>query len=122
MSEAESGAGRGDAVVVPFSSQRPPDRVAFSKDELQRILAVYGRKVAQGEWRDYAMEFGRHSAVFSVFRRTSEVPLYRIEKTPALAARQGAFAVVAASGQVLKRGADLARVLMVLEKPSRVIG
>lgn len=120
MSEGDTGT-RSD-VVVPLAGHRAPERIVFSKDELQRILALYGRKVAQGEWRDYAMEFGRHSAVFSIFRRASEVPLYRIEKTPALAARQGAFSVVAASGQILKRGPDLARVLMVLEKPARVVG
>lgn len=108
--------------MVALAARRTPERVTFSKTELQQILAVYGRKVAQGEWRDYAMEFGRESAVFSVFRRTSEMPLYRIEKTPRLAARQGAYSVVAATGQILKRGADLTRVLMVLEKPSRIVG
>lgn len=72
--------------------------------------------VAAGEWRDYAIDFLRDQAVFSVFRRTSEAPLYRIEKTPRLARRQGAYSVVAAGGLILKRGPDLARVLAVLEK------
>jgi hypothetical protein len=80
------------------------------------ILSLYGRMVAAGEWRDYAMDFGAHKAVFSVFRRTTEFPLYRIEKNPQLARKQGAYAVVAPNGLILKRGSDLARVLAVLDK------
>ena len=89
-------------------------RIAFDRQELFEILSLYGRKVAQGEWRDYAIDFGRDTAVFAVFRRTSEVPLYRIEKTPRLSRRQGAYAVVAQGGFVLKRGHDLQQVLRVL--------
>ena len=107
------------AVVIPFNPARQPEQVTFSRTELQTILTVYGRMVARGEWRDYAMEFGREAAIFAVFRRTSEVPLYRILKTPKTAARQGAFSVQAGAGYVLRRGHDLARVLMVLEKPGR---
>jgi hypothetical protein len=92
----------------------------FTRLELNQILNLYGRKVADGEWRDYAIDFGREKAVFSVFRRTSEVPLYRIEKNPKLAARQGAYSVIAATGQILKRGHDLARVLGVLERKVRL--
>jgi len=92
----------------------------FDRRELNDILALYGRKVAAGEWRDYAIDFDRDKAVFSVYRRASEVPLYRIEKCPRLARRQGAYSVVAASGLILKRGHDLARVLGVLEKPIRL--
>ena len=77
--------------------------------------------VAEGEWRDYALDFRRDKAVFSIYRRSSEVPLYRIEKDPKLARRQGAYAVVAATGLVMKRGSDLARVLGVLEKPLRAV-
>ena len=88
--------------------------------ELNEILNLYGRKVAAGEWRDYAIDFGREKAVFSVFRRASEVPLYRIEKHPKLARRQGAYSVVAATGLILKRGHDLGRVLGVLEKSVRL--
>jgi hypothetical protein len=77
-------------------------------------------KVAEGEWRDYAMEFGRDAAVFSVFRRSSEVPLYRIVKDPSLARRQGAYSVVAQGGLILKRGHDLAQVLRVLVKPPKL--
>jgi hypothetical protein len=106
--------------VVPFptAAQR---QVSFNRAELRSILDLYARKVAEGEWRDYAIDFMRDKAVFSVFRRTSEVPLYRIEKDPRLARRQGAYSVVAASGLVLKRGHELARVLHVLDKPLRVV-
>lgn len=85
------------------------------------ILAVYGRKVASGEWRDYAIDLTRDKAVFSIFRRASEVPLYRIEKDPKLARKQGAYSVVAAGGLIMKRGQDLARVLDVFDKRLDVI-
>ena len=94
---------------------------AFNRQELQLILDIYGRMVAAGEWRDYALDMGREKAVFSVFRRTSECPLYRIEKTPKLARKQGAYSVVSATGLILKRGNDLRRVLAVLEKGLRVV-
>jgi hypothetical protein len=93
-------------------------QVSFDRGELNCLLNLYGRMVAAGEWRDYAIDFLRDQAVFSVFRRTSEAPLYRIEKTPRLARRQGAYAVVTATGHILKRGHELARVLSVLEKKS----
>jgi len=98
-----------------------PQVVSFNRQELNDILAVYGRKVAEGEWRDYALDMGRERAVFSVFRRTSECPLYRIEKSPKLARRQGAYAVVTATGLILKRGNDLKRVLTVLDKSLRLV-
>ena len=85
-------------------------------------MEVYGRQVAAGEWRDYAIDFGREKAVFSVFRRASEVPLYRIEKNPKLARKQGAYSVVAATGLILKRGTELKPVLGVLEKSVRLVG
>ena len=100
-------------------AQAPPPTsavVSFDRSELREILALYGRKVAAGEWRDYAIDFGRERAVFSIFRRAAEVPLYRIEKDPKLARRQGAFSITSAAGLVLKRGHDLARVLGVLDK------
>ena len=112
--------GAGGHVVVPFPGAAPKPQVTFGRDELRLILNLYGRMVAAGEWRDYAMDFGRDRAVFSAFRRTSEMPLYRIVKEPALARRQGAYSVVAASGLVLKRGHELARVLRVLEPPTLV--
>jgi len=88
---------------------------------LSTILAVYGRKVAAGEWRDYAIDVGRDKAVFSVFRRSSEYPLYRIEKCPRLARKQGAYSVVAPAGLILKRGHELSRVLRVLEDRVRLV-
>ena len=96
-------------------------RVTFERRELDRILHLYGRKVAAGEWRDYAIAFLRDRAVFSVFRRAAELPLYRIEKDLNLARRQGAYAVVTASGRVLKRGHDLERVLRAIEPDLRVV-
>ncbi len=95
--------------------------IAFDRRELQQILDLYGRKVAAGEWRDYAIDHLKEKAVFSVFRRTSEVPLYRIEKDPKLARRQGAYSVVAATGLILKRGHDLAHVLRVLDRRLRLV-
>ncbi len=91
------------------------EQVMFDRKELSVILSMYGRKVAEGEWRDYAIGAGREAAVFAVFQRTSEMPLYRIEKRPKLRQRQGLYAVVAAGGLVMKRGHDLAQVLRVLE-------
>jgi hypothetical protein len=106
---------------IPFpQSDRFQDQVSFDRKELGLILRVYGRMVAAGEWRDYAITAMRDLAVFSVFRRTAETPLYRIEKRPKLRARQGLYAVVGMDGQVLRRGHDLDQVLKVLER--RLIG
>jgi len=93
-----------------------PDPVAFQRHELSLILGLYGRMVAAGEWRDYGISTLRDRAVFSVFRRTAENPLYRIEKQPKLRLRQGMYAVIGTEGQVLKRGQDLKAVLRVLER------
>jgi hypothetical protein len=90
--------------------------VAFDRHELSEILKVYGRMVAAGEWRDYAIDHLPDRAVFSIFRRSSEVPLYRVEKNPKLARRQGAYSVIAQTGMILKRGGELARVLRVIDK------
>ncbi len=95
--------------------------ISFDRRELSQILDVYGRKVASGEWRDYAIDMLKEKAVFSVFRRASEMPLYRIEKSPKLARRQGAYSVIAATGLILKRGHDLARVLRALDKGLRLV-
>jgi hypothetical protein len=92
------------------------DQVAFHRTELNVILSLYGRMVAAGEWRDYGISCLRDMAVFSVFRRTAEHPLYRIEKRPKLRNRQGQYAVIGMDGQVLKRGNDLKTVLRVLER------
>jgi Protein of unknown function (DUF2794) len=101
-------------VSQPQSSQ--PGQTRFDRHELNTILNLYGRKVAAGEWRDYAIDFNRDTAVFSVFRHASQCPLYRIEKNPKLARRQGAYSVITPTGLILKRGPDLARVLAVLDK------
>ena len=98
-----------------------PAQIAFDRKELNLILNLYGIYVAEGDWRDYAMDFGRETATFSVFRRSSEVPLFSIEKTPKLARRQGAFAVVNAAGLILARGHDLARVLAIFDKRALVV-
>ena len=114
-------AGVANAVArVPLPNHSIHSIICFDRREIREILGLYGRKVAAGEWRDYAIDFGREKAVFSAFRRTSEVPLYRIEKCPKLARRQGAYSVVAATGLILKRGNDLSRVLAVLEKSLRL--
>lgn len=93
-----------------------PKQVRFDRAELGRILSIYGRMVAAGEWRDYAIDFLDERAVFSIFRRASEMPLYRVEKRPELRARQGQYAIVDAAGQILKRGHDLPMVLRIFEK------
>lgn len=95
--------------------------VAFDRHELREILNLYGRMVAAGEWRDYALDFLRDKAVFSIFRRTSEMPLYRIVKDPALARRQGAYSILTPTGLVLKRGPELARVLRAIDRPLTVV-
>lgn len=126
MSERDESAtdGRASAGVVPFpglSAERDQRRVAFDRRELFEILKLYGRKVAEGEWRDYAIDHLESQAVFSVFRRTAEAPLYRIEKTPKLANRQGLYAVIAQGGLVLKRGQDLSRVLAVIDRKPKLV-
>lgn len=90
--------------------------VAFTRDELSRILGLYGQFVAAGEWRDYAIDHLRDAAVFSIFRRSAETPLYRVEKRPALANRQGAWSVISMTGVILKRGHDLAQVLRAFDR------
>ena len=99
-------------------STAPLNQVTFSRRELNRIFDLYGRKVAAGEWRDYAIDFLKDRAVFSVFRRTSEVPLYRIEKNPKLARRQGVYSVISATGLIVRRGHELDRVLRSIDKSS----
>jgi hypothetical protein len=101
----------------------PPtlDLVTFSRRELDRILGLYGRKVAAGEWRDYAIDFLKDRAVFSVFRRASEVPIYRIEKNPKLARRQGAYSIVSATGLIVRRGHELDRVLRAIDRSIGIV-
>jgi hypothetical protein len=113
-SEYRGGDGQGGAAVVP-------GKVTFSRRELDRILGLYGRMVAAGEWRDYAIDFLRDRAVFSVFRRSSEVPLYRIEKNPRLARKQGAYSVISATGLIVKRGHELDNVLRAVDKSLKLV-
>ncbi len=127
MSDAEPislypGYGAAGATSLPQRASSPvPSVVVFNRRELSAILDVYGRQVAAGEWRDYAIDHGRETASFSIFRRTSEVPLYRIEKTPKLARKQGAYSVVSATGLILKRGNELDRVLAVIDRKMRLV-
>jgi hypothetical protein len=117
--------GDGSAILIPLWEARRSRLdipVTFDRRELDQILRVYGRMVAAGEWRDYAIDHLSDRAVFSAFRRTSEAPLYRVIKTPALARRQGAYSVVAANGLVLKRGHELARVLTAFDKRLKLVG
>ena len=111
----------GEVPAGPAAS-KIPSVVAFDRKELSLILNVYGRKVGQGEWRDYAMDFLRERAVFSIYARVSERPLYIIEKTPRLRNRQGQYAVTNTQGRILKRGHDLALVLRVLDPQLAVVG
>lgn len=103
------------------ASASAPQITRFDRAELMAILNLYGRMVAAGEWRDYAMDFLKEKAVFSVYRRASEFPLYRIEKSPKLARRQGAYSVVTTTGLILKRGHDLKRVLAVLDHKLKAV-
>lgn len=107
-------------VIVTLSSNSPTTQrigpVSFNRLELNAILHIYGQMVAAGKCRDYAIDHLDDKAMFSIFQRTSDVPLYRIEKNPKLQNKQGAYSVVAASGMILKRGADLRQVLRVFDK------
>ncbi len=112
------------SVLIPFADWHRNSKakfVTFDRRELNTILRVYGQMVGAGEWRDYAIDHLRDRAVFSIFRRTSEVPMYQVVKDPKLVRKQGAYSVLSASGQILKRGHDLARVLQFFEKRLRLI-
>ncbi len=116
MSESEDwsfGGRRSASNIRPSALQQ----VCFNRSELDAILRVYGRKVGEGEWRDYAIDHLSDRAVFSIFRRASEMPMFRVEKVPALARKQGAYRVVAATGLIMRRGHELANVLKILDKP-----
>lgn len=104
--------------VTPFphSAAAGAGQVGFDRLELQKIMGLYGRMVSAGHWRDYAMDMGREAAIFSAFRRSAERPEYRIEKRPSLRHRQGMWALVGESGQVLKRGQELQGVLAPVER------
>lgn len=98
------------------NAKRQREPVCFVRKELDTILNVYGRMVAAGEWRDYAINMTSDRAVFSIFRRAAEMPVYRIDKQPALARKQGAYSIVSAEGVVLKRGHDLKTVLQFFDR------
>lgn len=102
--------------MIGRASETDTPGIFFLRRELEVILSVYGRFVSAGEWRDYAIDSLRDSAIFSVFRRTSESPLYQIVKKPALARRQGAFSVIAHGGLILRRGSELDQVLHVFDR------
>lgn len=121
MSDGDESVIASDAPATVLSSVAPSRKsqklpVSFHRTELDLILRLYGRMVAAGEWRDYAIDHEPERAVFSIFRRSSEMPLYRVEKNPKLARKQGAYSVVGAGGVILRRGHDLSTVLRVLEK------
>lgn len=109
------------AVARQSATGALPNRVTFNRLELNRILNLYGRMVSDGEWRDYAIDFLRDRAVFSIFRRASEVPLYRIEKDPRLARKQGMYSVISATGLILRRGQELDRVLLAIDRKPALV-
>lgn len=104
-----------------YRNTRDPLPVTFHRRELDVILRIYGRMVGEGDWRDYAIDHLKDRAVFSVFKRSGETPLYRIEKNPRLAAKQGAFSVIDVNGRILKRGHELQQVLKVFDKALKLI-
>lgn len=118
LETSQSGAG-GAVLAFPQPVVRP--RTTFDRRELQAILQVYGLHVAAGEWRDYAIDMLSDRAIFSIFRRTSEMPLFRIEKAPKNARRQGAYALIGADGRILKRGQELQQVLRALTKKPKLV-
>ncbi len=122
MSDREKGEVSPVGVVTRLAPQQQSGLpVTFDRHELRTILNLYGRKVAEGEWRDYAIDFTPSRAIFSIFRRASEYPLYRIEKDPKLARKQGAFSVVASTGLIMRRGHDIARVVDVLDRKLKLV-
>ena len=102
--------------LTPFPGTNAHHVVTFHRTELSVILSLYGQMVAAGEWRDYGISSLKEVAVFSIFRRTAEQPLYRIEKRPKLRSKQGEYSVIGMDGQILKRGHDLKTVLRVFDK------
>ncbi len=105
-----------DITPIQKPGAKPIEQVAFHRLELGQIMTIYGRMVAAGEWRDYGISMLKDVAVFSIFRRSAEHPIYRIEKRPKLITKQQQFSVIGMDGRILKRGADLKQVLRVLEK------
>lgn len=117
-------ASRDNSTVIDlreYKKSKDPLPVTFHRRELDAILRIYGRMVGEGEWRDYAIDHLKEKAVFSVFKRSGEMPLFRIEKNPKLAAKQGAYCVVNTDGRILKRGHELPQVLKVFDKVLKLI-
>ena len=114
-------AGIANSYVSSTGNPVTPSQISFDRRELAAILRIYGFKVADGEWRDYAIDHLKDRAVFSVYRRASEMPLYRIEKNPKLARRQGAYSIVDSNGTILKRGQDLGQVLKLFERQLKLV-
>ena len=117
-------ASRDNSTVIDlreYKKNKDPLPVTFHRRELDAILCIYGRMVGEGEWRDYAIDHLKEKAVFSVFKRSGEMPLLRIEKNPKLAAKQGAYCVVNTDGRILKRGHELPQVLKVFDKVLKLI-
>lgn len=107
--------------LTEYRRNLDPLPITFHRRELDAILRIYGRMVGEGEWRDYAIDHLKDRAVFSVFKRSGEMPLFRIEKIPALSAKQGAFRVVNVDGRILKRGHELPQVLKIFDKSLRIV-
>ncbi|MDP2731682.1 MAG: DUF2794 domain-containing protein [Hoeflea sp.] len=120
-SSSRGGAHAATVDLAELRRRTTPEPVTFQRRELDLVLRVYGRMVAEGHWRDYAIDHLRDRAIFSAFRRTSEVPLFRIEKDPSRARKQGAFAIISAAGLVLKRGHELETVLKYFDKTPRLV-
>jgi len=114
-SQFHGGAAAGVAPAAPAT------RVTFDRQELDHIFGLYGRKVAAGEWRDYAIDYLKDRAVFSVFRRSSEGPIYRIEKSPRHARRERAYSVISATGLIVRRGHELDPVLRAIDRSLSVV-
>ncbi|HEY4191700.1 MAG TPA: DUF2794 domain-containing protein [Mesorhizobium sp.] len=124
MTDGGSEGGDASGNLIPLHEARRERLelpVAFERRELEEILRLYGRMVAANEWRDYAIDHLSDRAVFSVFRRASEVPLFQIVKDPKLARKQGAFSVIAAGGRILKRGHELTRVLGIFDRTLKLV-
>jgi hypothetical protein len=113
---------KGEVVIDlnEYRDARDTMPITFHRLELNQILRIYGRMVGESEWRDYAIDHLREKAVFSVFKRSGDLPAYQIEKNPKLAAKQGAFSIVNAQGKILKRGHDLAQLLKFFDKVQKL--
>ena len=120
-SQSSGGERSGGAPATTQLAAQAAAQVTFDRRELGRIFGLYGRKVAEGEWRDYAIDFLKDRAVFWIFRRSSEIPIYRIEKNPPLALRQGIYSVISAGGLIVRRGPELERVLRAIDQVPRLV-